>query len=361
MVDESQHETIMLIKNGYAYFKVFIAPASGPRAAVTMGMNRYLIELAEQDSGPDPRWLIGGSTGALRFVALISSILTGEAKDHDLVDHYCTMYYKPGDKPSTLAPMMEELYHKVAPKAIVPQILEYKPLRLGIFVAKLREPYDQWSDSSLKILFLWTMAKYLFSPNALDQIFQRYLFYSGDVAPDLFDHANGDIEYVRLTTTNFHQVLHATSCVPFVQERCELIDGVGKGYFIDAALTDYMINVMLNDMSPGLLLSDYPDTMTKQTIFDLFLPWRTTPQRYFENCSIVSPTEYFRELLPEKSMPTVSDWFDKRYIAEPAKRVENWKSAFQLSLTYWPKSVISVEKESTTPSPDKIVKSKKVS
>ncbi|KAI9139807.1 hypothetical protein BKA69DRAFT_1083538 [Paraphysoderma sedebokerense] len=98
-----------------------------------------------------------------------------------------------------------------------------------------------------------------------------------------------------------------------------------------------MLNFAISNPSyPALLLGDYTNKVVKQTFFDLYIPWRQPPDNFFRNCTVVCPSEKYVEMLPDKQLPTVSDWFDKRYMKEPSFRQENWKTAYELSLKYWP-------------------------
>ena len=87
-------------------------------------------------------------------------------------------------------------------------------------------------------------------------------------------------------------------------------------------------------MSPkrALFLHDYTDEDNiKQTFLDLYIPWRKTPDEYFRNCSIISPTKEFKDMLPEQELPTVTDWFNQKYIDFPELRQKNWIEAYILS------------------------------
>jgi hypothetical protein len=66
------------------------------------------------------------------------------------------------------------------------------------------------------------------------------------------------------------QVLHATTCVPFVSEDCTYIEGVGQGRFYDGALSHYQLGLEVQDPSmPVLLLGmDCPGAPIKANIWD---------------------------------------------------------------------------------------------
>lgn len=99
-------------------------------------------------------------------------------------------------------------------------------------------------------------------------------------------------------------MLHATTCVPFVSERCTYIHGApdkGHGLFFDGALSDYHINLAALPGHPVLLLNDSP--RVKQTVFDVLVPWRRAPRALLVRCSVLYPTAAFAAALPDKALP----------------------------------------------------------
>jgi hypothetical protein len=324
-----------LVSMNYRYFKVIVSPASGPRWSVTAGFDNLFKHLLASDVLDQEMWLVGGSTGALRSIGIISSIITGSDKAHELHQHYCDMYYKPGDQPSTLWPMMEELYSKMAPEDILKDIINHKTLKLGIFVAKFKSPYDKWPEFSRKLMMILILACNPLFDNAVSLMFDRYFFFTGETPPDCFAS-----QYIchQLTVDNIKQVMHATTAVPFVHQDCKFIHGVGPGLFVDSALTDYVLNFTLDAAFPGLVLADYPEPRVKRTIFDLFLPSKIS-SNLTENCTIIYPRKSFENYLPERRMPSVSDWFDKKYVENPHLRKDNWSATYALSVKNFPANV----------------------
>jgi hypothetical protein len=75
---------------------------------------------------------------------------------------------------------------------------------------------------------------------------------------------------VRHVTQRGEQVLHATTCVPFVSEPCTFIEGAGPGLYCDGALGDYQLAAACRDPAvPVLLLAvDCPGSPIKATIWD---------------------------------------------------------------------------------------------
>ncbi|KAJ3086692.1 hypothetical protein HK102_012690 [Quaeritorhiza haematococci] len=266
------------------------------------------------------------------------------------------MYYKPGDTPATLRPMMEAAYRKVAPKHLLSSIISHPTLHLAILVTRLNPQYADLPDWKLKCVLGWYITRNAVHPDFLNGLFDRLCFYTGDKEPGFL---NGELEglagadgneqselkgkehkvvkFVKLTEGNIYHVLHATTCIPFVQERCTSIPPLPPSLYFDGALSDYMLNVRITSPEyPSLLLSDIPDKRVSPTVFDHYVPWRSAPGELWEHTSVVCPSETFKDMLPEKKWPGVRDWFDGTFVEEPERRRCNWWAAYRLSEEAWP-------------------------
>ncbi|KAJ3331636.1 hypothetical protein HDU76_002643 [Blyttiomyces sp. JEL0837] len=344
----NEKEMIKLEEKGLDYFKVFFGPASGPKTFTTVGFERQISQLIQQEKLSDQKWLVGASTSALRFMSLLASFATNEDVTNKLKEHFCQMYYKQGDTPQVLRPMMEECYRICAPTEYLEEILSNKNLRIAILVANIHERFRDLSEWQFKTVLASFALSNLIHPGYISGLVSRICFYSGDEEPTFLERGLGGKEavlFVKLTKENVYEVLHATTCIPFVQEPCTYITGVGEGLYVDGALTDYTVNCHITDPTiPALLLSD---TLSRDnirpTVFDSYVPWRRPPSQLFDHCSVLCPNLNFMELLPDKRLPSVKDWFDKRYISEPGLRHENWRRCFELSVERWPKELADLE------------------
>ena len=100
-----------------------------------------------------------------------------------------------------------------------------------------------------------------------------------------------------------HQVLAATTCLPFISPPCRHIDGVGPGLFFDGALVHYHLALRPSPAHPMLLLADGPGPGFMQTVWDSYVPFRTVPAENRRHVSIVYPTQAFLESLPSRKLP----------------------------------------------------------
>ncbi|KAJ3215252.1 hypothetical protein HDU67_000668 [Dinochytrium kinnereticum] len=272
-------------------------------------------------------------------MALLTSLATGRDVTAELKEHYCEMYYKKGDTPQVLRPMMEACYRICAPEEALEKALENPLFRIAILVADINPRYRHLPDWHLKSILVYYGLKNIISPKYLSGLVSRICFYSGDKEPRFLSNGlggPGSIKYVKLTKKNIYAVLHATTCIPFIQERCTHIPDFGDGLFVDGALTDYTLNVHLqNPEFPALLLGDCLQRHFSPTVFDTKVPWRTPPSTFFDHCSLIHPSQAFTQRIPDRSLPSVGDWFKPIYIEEPRRRHRNWRLTYDLSNSVW--------------------------
>ncbi|KAI9347998.1 hypothetical protein DFJ73DRAFT_836164 [Zopfochytrium polystomum] len=347
---DSADDRDKLAAAGLDYFKVFFGPASGPRGFATCGFERELCALAREGKLSNEKWLAGASTGALRFVALITSLVSEADASDQLKEHFCEMTYRIGDTPAILRGMMEACYRICLPPSHIDAVLNHPTLRLAIFVAQVNPRYADYPEWRFKCLAAWYAARHVFDTTKVAEMLSRVCFYSGDEAPEfLADGLGGkeSVRFVKLTRDNIYEVLHATTCVPYVQEHCTHITGVGTGLFFDGALTDFSMNTHLTSPShPGLLLSDSLTRLSlRPTVFDSYTPWRAPPAALFTHASVVCPTQAFVDRLPDRKLPHIRDWFNPSYIAFPESRKRNWRECFRRAVEDWPASEALLDAE----------------
>jgi hypothetical protein len=320
------------------YFKAFSAPASGPRGFVTMGFDHHFVDMASSGNVKGHKWFLGGSTAALRFVALIASIVSSSDKTSVLKEHFTEMTYNKGDTPQVLSPMMSSLYEKIAPPCIVDSVVSHPYFHLAVMVCSFPSYCADWADWRLKLYFARLFIANLIYPGLCNKYYSRICFYTGNEPPPFIN--DKCIKFEPLTADNFYQVLRATTCIPFVSERVTDIDGVGSGLYYDGAICDYHLNVKVHTPEFLMLfLGDVPDHKVKGTFFDALLPWRQLPVDYFKFCCRLFPTQLFVQKIPGGQVPDVSDWFRKDYIQDPSKRKSAWRKTYGVSVEQWPDSI----------------------
>ena len=311
-------------------FRIFVAPASGPRCFTTMGFDRQFRK-SQIDSRS--KWFVGGSTAALRFTALIAGLILNKNISKHIQHIFTEMTYQHGDSPDTLSPMMEKLIQACAPKSILSEIVHHPYLHLCIFVARLKYTTDI-SDWRLKLSFGGMYMTNLVYPQGLDYFYDTCCFYTGNSPPPLISKTH--ICFEPITVENFYDVLQATTCIPFVSKRATQI-GKHSGLFFDGAICHYHLNLICNQPEyPTLYLSDqFVDSQLKANVFDSWVPWRGIPEQDLKYCTRIHPTTFFQSQIPENRFPTVSDWFDTCYVQNPKRRKRSWLKAYKLSIKKW--------------------------
>ncbi|GAX77907.1 hypothetical protein CEUSTIGMA_g5349.t1 [Chlamydomonas eustigma] len=321
---------------GWEIFDVFAAGASGPRSFATLGFDLHLTQLIKSGTLIGERWLLGGSTAALRFCAILSSsIMHGESLTVELKEHFMSMVYREGDSPSTLAPMMSALYRRVLPETLAPSVVHHPTVHLCIMVAQILPPFDQLPDWQLKALFWVYLGANFLSPRVLTTFQRPLCFYTGPQTPP-FLREEDNITCIPITTSNIYQVLSATTCLPFISPHCRYIEGVGSGLFFDGALINYHLNLRPKPGFNLLLLADGPGPEFKQTLWDSYVPYRTAPCEYKQYISVVYPTQAYVDAVPAKKLPNTFDYFNKAYIHQPDLRRAHWEAVFQISIKFFP-------------------------
>lgn len=335
------------------HFDCFIFPATGPRGFVTIGFDYYFqknFKSCMKKRQQKSIWFLGGSFGAFRSSAFISGLLQNKDILSELITKFAGLYYKPGDTPESLNIMMQDIYNLLVPNELLSQIVSHPNIKLAFFVTRIKKPYDKHTDIHLQIRFLYhILGSVFFSKSFMKSFCELLCFYTGDSPPPIDQHTkNGVIKFVKLTETNYRQVIHASSCIPFVQEKCTFIDGVGNGCFYDSGICHYMLGFKCETKS--LLLSDLPNKEIKQTGIDFRFPDRELDilDEYFENCSVVCPNDNLLEVITSDTnntsdtndlLPNVAHWFSEEYIQSPLKRIEYWYRIAMLSIKNLPKAL----------------------
>jgi hypothetical protein len=119
--------------------------------------------------------------------------------------------------------MMEECYRICAPEDAIDDILNYPDFHLAIMVANVRPQYRNLPDWKLRSVLMYYAIQNTMHRHAISGFVTRLCFYTGDKPPTFLSKGLGGeeaIEFVRLTRENLYEVLHATTCVPFVQVSC---------------------------------------------------------------------------------------------------------------------------------------------
>lgn len=334
-----------LSRQGLDYFQYFFLPSAGPKCFVSAGFEDLLLQQHQEGSISSEKWLIGGSTGALRAFAFVNRSITGRDHTTFLKNHYCSMLYQNGTGAQELHQMMQDAFYVCAPREEMLKSLSHSHFRLGIIVAKVHPCFDHLPYIVLKLILGLIVILNWLTPSALQLFCTRLCFYTGPTPPKNLKTSSG-IDFIPLTESNVYQVLHATTCIPFLSKPCRFIEGVGSGLYFDGGLTDFYLNFILDSQhEPGMLLADLEENQAvPRSALDHFVPLafqRQLPSEYFKHVSYIRPMLLYINSLPDGQLPAVNDWFRQEYIQNPSKRHEKWNSAFHLSKKTWASDFLS--------------------
>lgn len=340
-----ENEREKLDKEGWNYFSCFFYPPAGPRCLHTMGFLPKLKKtLVERDK--NEKWLISGSMGTLCFLSLITSMHTNKSfidQPNKLVDAFLQMSYHPkmgvdgGQK--ALNTMMNELFMIAAPDP--KYIVEHPRYHIIIIVNCIK-----WNNGFMEKIMQnkWTMILFFLCSALMHTIFphfytlfqKRCCFYSGPNPCHLFGSDTlKTTQFVKLNEMNLHQVLHATTCIPFISRPCHFIHGLGKGIFYDAGFSDYHLN--MNMLEPTLQLSaNVKGENALSNIWSMSSLFRNLDyyHKINEHISTLSVTNRFVNCLSICKLPTLFDFFTLEYIRNPLKRIKLWHEVYHLSCRY---------------------------
>jgi hypothetical protein len=152
-----------LHSRGWAYFRIIVAPAAGPRNLLTMGWDAQMM-LASSAAPMGEQWLCGGSMAALRFCALVSDLTAQPGSENScsrqLVEAFASMVYRQGDSSAMLGTMMKRLFHIVAPRPS-DILLAHSRHRLAITVAALQPWACGLPPAALRAAFYFFLVRNL--------------------------------------------------------------------------------------------------------------------------------------------------------------------------------------------------------
>ena len=239
------------------------------------------------------------------------------------------MTYKDKDRPETLEVMMSELRNKIINNTAIDRILKSDDFRMVVIVARLKPIYNHMHVIIQYFCMFLLGCVSIFYPIVLqDALFDRLCFYTGSNPQEMFSNNYFD-EYHALTIHNFSDVLKASSCIPGITVNANYIDGVGKGIYMDGALSDVNIGFKIKNNYSGLVL--HSSLSLFQNYFQSVIKYPDIPADFLKNLSVIFPSKHCIKNTPDNRLAYLSDWFDKEYISNPNKRKKNWKLLKSLS------------------------------
>ena len=304
-------------------FSTIVGASGGPKWYVLYGMDRYLLGefFAERRK---PLIALGSSAGAWRLSCLgLANPLAGIDR---LAEHYAGQRYS--QKPS-----MGEISHEAMKLLDIllgehgaREIAENSVVRLNIIANRghglvaSEAPVSLLSGLALSAL-----------ANALDRRllgywFERVIFHTGPLTPDIGALQDFHTSFVALTEDNVRMALLASGAIPGVLSGVTNIPGAPAGIYRDGGITDYHFDL---PFAKGEELVLYPHFYSHFSPgwFDKMLPWRKPQAAHYHNVVVLAPTQEFVQRLPYGKIPDRKDFETLDF----ARRTAYWQSVLQES------------------------------
>jgi hypothetical protein len=318
-------------------FDIIIAPPTGPECISTSGFDYAFIEEyididKHNNTKIHPITFISSSFGAYKSTAIINTIVSKKDKLSTFYEKAIDMKYTKSSTPESLESMMKSLRESIIPNTEIENVINHKNIQIIIWVARLKPIYNRIHIYIQYVIFTILGLVSIYVPSILHEyMFDRLCFYTGNIPNAIFPE-NYVTEFHKLTNKNYNQVLKASSCIPGITTSINYIDGVGNGIFMDGAISDTHIGFKVSKKNRAIILNKTKNL--NMNFFHKILKYPTIPKDFFENLSIIHPTEYCKNNTPDKRLPTLTDWFDEDYVKNPEKRINNWNITKELSEKY---------------------------
>jgi hypothetical protein len=166
-----------LRERGLDYFVYYVLPAAGPKAFVSSGFEYQLHKQIEEGTLKSEKWFVGGSTGALRSFAFISSLITQIDHTELLKNQYCEMYYQKGTTPDCLYKFMLTMFDICAPVGLLEPIINHDQFHIAVMVSELRPAFTY---------FPWFMIRGILAAFVLGNFISPSLLHIGKRTTTMF-------------------------------------------------------------------------------------------------------------------------------------------------------------------------------
>lgn len=340
------------------------AAAGGPKGLILQGLDHFLFEdFFSQDTltqriqkGIAPLELIGASIGAWRMAAACAKSPSKALQR--LADQYCeAQRYPKGVKRPQITEvcnsMVKELLGNASSEMCEPigkQLLVWVNRGKSTLYTPKAKPANSAGPSGHRVDtrvaeaiqheprksgFASAVFSNAWNRNKLATYFERWVFHSGNSAPDWLSKPYDGIpaHFAQLSTANLHAALLASGSIPFVLDAVPHIkhhsgNEVFEGPFWDGGLTDYHLALPFHRKQGIVLYPHFSSTVTPGWL-DKFLKLRKAKPEWMSNVLLVCPTPEFVASLPAKKIPDRSDF--KRYGLDHDLRIKHWRMAIAQS------------------------------
>lgn len=321
-----------------ADISVIPGAAGGPKA---LGLHGLDVALFGEwlPRAPRERHLIGASIGAWRFAAACRRDPVPALAE--LARRYTEQSYPRGVSAAFVTRSVRELLSALFSGREV-EVTAHPHHRLHLLAVRGRGPLTR--DAGLRRLagFGAAVVANLAGRRHLRHVMERALFHDARGLPDFLApgrvvgalHPATDGNAIRfdafrthavaLAPANLHEALAASAAIPLVIDAVPDIPGAPRGLYWDGGLIDYHLHLPYARGEGLVLYPHFTDRIVPGWL-DKSLPWRRARGEWLDNVVLVSPSREYLSRLPGGKLPDRGDF--KRFVADPAARMANWRTA----------------------------------
>jgi hypothetical protein len=290
----------------------------GPTSYITAGFDHHLLRAAPSLTGV--KWVFGCSTGALRAIAIVNSLVTGRPVINELLQKYGRVNYRPWYSSETMSLQMVRLSMAAVSPDEVSGVLGHASMRVLIPVTASHIGVLCALGQTIGLCCIGALSLMGKQPNVL-------YFYSGNERPNFIDAA---IQCIRLTEDNIYHVLRATTAVPVVTTPIMRIPGAQDAWFMDGGVGCTMLPPsILADGTSMLVVSSRGDAMHTTTIF--------SKPMLNDDITVL----HLRD--ERHNIPRPTDFLNPWYIRVFDKRVERWREEVTNATVQWPERIADLQ------------------
>lgn len=297
--------------------RTFVLPATGPKWLVSVGFDRAIMRRGLLAHGA-PVLLAGASAGAWRAIAMACRDPL-VAHEH-LFEEYITKVFTRAHTPEQIGEEYRATLARVVSRDDAEHALAHPHYRLALHAVRVKG----WAGArgAAQWMALGTAAlAHAFAPQA--PLFLEHTLFAGGNVPHAWLE-RGAVLRAELTPENLHAVALASGSVPLYMAPVHIAHDGTLAPYLDGGLSDYHLRRPLGEHTAIALMFHHQLRMLPAW-FDRYMPWRTPSRAATENLLLVHPTDAFYDVLPDRQVPTRTDF--TRFVADPAARIARWRKA----------------------------------
>ncbi len=299
--------------------RAFVAPASGPKWLVLVGLDRVMMDsdLLGRQSGNERRvLLVGASAGGWRVMAMASS---NPVRVHGLLqERYVNQVFKQGVKPAEVTEAYRRMLNEIFSEAERRSIVESVRYDVAVHVTLARGIAGSRKRWLQALAMLAAAGSTVFTATSMRIFFKRILFHTR--SQGWTPRFEGTV--ATLDQENLSDVALATGSVPLYFRPVADIAGAPPGRCIDGGMRDYHLNQRYLESNDGIVVFPHFQRRIVPNWFDRYASRRVPAADIGDNVLQIHPSEAFVQSLPGGRIPNRDDF--KIFVDDPQERIRRW-------------------------------------